>query len=415
MKTLIINAAQIATPKGKKAKYGTEMNEVEIIKNGAIYIKDGIIERIGETEKILSEVKASNDINIIDASNKAVIPGFVDSHTHFIFGGYREEEFIDRLKGIPYLELLKMGGGIMKTVTDTRNASYDELYESGLDRLKTMLMQGVTTTEGKSGYGLDKECEIKQLNVMAELNKCQPVDIVMTYLGAHAVAEEYKGNSGSYVDYMIKEVLPEIKEKSLAEFCDVFCEEGVFSIEESRKLLKAAKEMGFKLKLHADEIVPLNGAGLAAELGAVSADHLLMISDEGIESLKKSNVIATLLPCTAFCLDKPYAPARKIIDGGSAVSLASDLNPGSCFANSIPLIMALSVIHMKMTIEEALTAVTLNAAAAIDRAEEIGSLEVGKKADLLILKYPSYKFLVYNTGANIVERVIKNGEIAYEN
>jgi len=415
MKTLIINAAQIATPLGKTGVCGCHMNEISIIQNGAIYIEEGIIKKIGNSSNILKEIELSEDINIIDASGKAIVPGFIDSHTHFIFGGYREDEFIDRLNGVPYLELLKRGGGIMNTVTDTRNASYDELYKSGFERLKNMLHQGVTTTEGKSGYGLDKECEIKQLKVMYDLNMSQPVDIVNTYLGAHAVAEEYKGNSHDYVGYMINEVLPEVRKQDLAEFCDVFCEDGVFSVEESRELLLAAKEQGFKLKLHADEIVPINGAGLAADLNAVSADHLLMISDNGIASLAKEGVIATLLPCTAFCLDKPYAPARKIIDGGCAVSLASDLNPGSCFSNSIPLILALAVIHMKMTIEEALTAITLNAAAAIDRASEIGSIEVGKKADLLILKYPSYKFLVYNTGANIVEKVIKNGVMAYEN
>lgn len=415
MKTLIMNAAQIATPIGKTAKHGSQMSEIRIIKNGAIYIEDEIIKKVGTTEEVLAELNLSKEVKVINAFQKAIIPGFVDSHTHFVFGGYREDEFIDRLQGIPYLDLLKRGGGIMKTVTDTRNASFEDLYESGLKRLKNMLKQGVTTTEGKSGYGLNKDCEIKQLKVMCELNKNQPVDIVSTYLGAHAVAQEYKNNTNGYVDYMINEVLPEIKKENLAEFCDVFCEEGVFSIDESKKLLEAAQKLGFKAKLHADEIVPLNGAELAAQLKAVSADHLLMISQKGIESLAKENVIATLLPCTAFCLDKPYAPARKIIDGGCAVSLASDLNPGSCFSNSLPLIMALAVIHMKMTIEEALTAVTLNAAAALDRAWEIGSIEVGKKADLVILEYPSYKFLVYNTGANIVEKVIKNGEIAYEN
>lgn len=413
-KSVIINAAQIATPIGVKAVCGTDMNNIRIIENGAIYIEDGIIKAVGKTEAIIPMLADLSDITVIDAHGKAVIPGFVDSHTHFVFGGYRENEFISRLEGAQYLEILKKGGGIQSTVSSTRNESYAGLLESGLKRLDIMLSQGITSIEGKSGYGLDLECEIKQLKVMKELDAMHDIDIVRTYLGAHALSPEYTDNE-KYIDFMINDVLPAVKNNDLAEFCDVFCEQSVFSVEESRRLLEAAGRMGFKLKLHADEIVQTGASELAGELKAVSADHLLMISDKGIDSLRENEVIAALLPCTAFCLAKPYAPARKLVDLGCAVALASDLNPGSCFSGSIPLMLSLAVIYMKLTINEALTAVTLNGAAAIGRAEEIGSIETGKKADLVILDYPSYKFLVYNTGANIVNKVIKCGEVVYEN
>lgn len=412
-KVLIINASQIATPMGYQGKKGSDMGTLLTIDNGAIYIENGIIKDVGKTEKIKQKVDIE-DCEIIDASGKCILPGFVDSHTHFIFGGYREDEFIKRLEGAQYLDILKMGGGIQCTVNSTREASFEELYELGLKRLSGMLAQGITTVEGKSGYGLDLDCELKQLKVMKELDNNSPVDIISTFLGAHAIPIEYKDNSDEYVDYIIKEVLPRVAEEKLAEFCDIFCEEGVFSIEQSRRLLLEGQKLGLKSKIHADEIVQLGGGELAGEIGAVSADHLLMVSDEGIEKLSKNNVIATLLPCTAFCLAKPYAPARKIIDKGGAVALASDFNPGSCFSSSIPLMLALAVIHMKMTIEEAIVAITLNGAAAIDKADSIGTIEVGKKADLVMLKYPNYKFLVYHTGANIVEKVLKDGEVVYE-
>lgn len=418
-KRLIVNISVLATPVGNQALYGEKMGQLNIINDAAIYICDGIIKKVDSKETVLDYISNNennpdlNNIEIIDAENKAVLPGFVDSHTHFIFGGYREEEFIDRLSGVEYMEIMKRGGGISSTVNATRKADYEQLYRSGKDRLLSMMSQGITTVEGKSGYGLDMECEIKQLKVMRDLNKELPIDIVSTYLGGHASSDLFEDND-SYIDFMLNEVLPKVKKDNLADYCDVFCEDSVFNIEESSRLLEGAKEMGFDIKLHADEIVSLGGAVLAGKLGATSADHLLMISDEGIEALKENNVIATLLPCTAFCLDKPFAPARKIIDSGCAVALASDLNPGSCFANSVALMLALAVIKMKMTVEEAITALTLNGAAACGRADEVGSIEEGKKADLIILDYSSYKFLVYHTGTNIVHKVIKAGEICYE-
>lgn len=412
-KLLIKNASQIATPQGFEGKKGHEMKDIFTISDGAVYIEGGIIKLVGKTEEVLRKID-EKQCKVIDAEGKCVLPGFVDSHTHFIFSGYREDEFVKRLEGAEYLEILNLGGGIQSTVKSTRNSSFNELYDLGMERLKNMLSQGITTVEGKSGYGLDLDCEIKMLKVMKKLNEDCPIDLVTTFLGAHAVPIEYKNKNSEYVDYMINEVLPKIAEENLAEFCDVFCEEGVFSIEETKKILEAGQKLGLTSKVHADEIKNIGGGKLAGEIKCISADHLLMVSDEGIENLCENNVVATLLPCTAFCLNKPYAPARKMIDKGVSVALASDFNPGSCFANSIPLMLALGVIHMKMTIEEAITALTLNGAAALGKADIIGSIERGKKADIIITKYPNYKFLVYNTGSNLVEKVIKAGEVVYE-
>ncbi|WP_244834986.1 imidazolonepropionase [Clostridium sp. BJN0001] len=416
-KLLIKNAAQIVTPIGHNAKKGHDMDKLKIINNGAVYIEDSIIKKVGTTEKIENYLLKNIDQNsyeVIDAKGKCILPGFVDSHTHFIFAGYREDEFIKRLEGKEYLEILKCGGGIQSTVKDTRKISFDELYNLGKERLKSMISQGITTVEGKSGYGLDLKNEIKQLKVMKKLDEDMPIDIISTYLGAHAVPEEFKDNESGYIDYIINEVLDKVRKENIAKFCDVFCEKGVFSYKESKRLLEEASKRGFDLKIHADEIENIKGAELATEEKCVSADHLLMISDEEILMMSKSNTVATLLPCTAFCLNKPFAPARKIIDNNCAVALASDFNPGSCFSNSIPLIFALAVIHMKMTIEEAIMALTLNGAAALNMADTIGSIEEGKKADLTIIKYPNYKFLVYNTGVNIIEKVLKDGRVIYE-
>jgi imidazolonepropionase len=273
------------------------------------------------------------------------------------------------------------------------------------------MAMGVTTVEGKSGYGLDCETELRQLEAMKELNKTHPLDIVSTFLGPHSVLPEYKGKEDEFLDMMIDEVLPVVVDKELAEFADIFCEKNVFSIEQSRRFLSSARNLGLKLKIHADEIVQLGGTELAVELSMVSADHLLQASDEGIKQLAGSNVIATLLPATAFCLKEEYARARYMIDSGCSVALATDFNPGSCFTNSIPLVIALAALHMKMSIEEIISALTINAAAAVGRDDKVGSIEVGKKADIIILEYPSIHFLPYHAAVNIVETVIKNGKV----
>jgi imidazolonepropionase len=279
--------------------------------------------------------------------------------------------------------------------------------------MNRMLEFGVTTVEGKSGYGMDCDTEIKQLRAMKELDKIHPVDVVTTFLGPHSVLPQYKGKEREFIDMLLTDVMPIVKEENLAEFADIFCEKNVFEIEDSEYYLTKAKEMGFKLKVHADEIVSLGGAELAARTGAFSADHLLKASDEGIRQMAESGVISTLLPATAFCLKEPFAPARKMIDSGCAVALASDLNPGSCFTNNIPLLVALGCIYMGMTIEEVITALTINGAAAVDRADTIGSLEPGKKADIIFLKFPSIHFMPYHSTINLVETVIKNGETVY--
>lgn len=407
---IIKHAAELVTPLGQEAIFGEQMNDLKVIHDGAVVIEKGLIKAVGTTKEITGNFN-ENQYSVIDAAGKSIVPGFVDSHTHFLFGGYRPEEFLMRLNGKSYMEIMNAGGGIQNTVNATRKSSFDALFQSGMQRLDSMLSFGITTVEGKSGYGLDLNTEIKQLEVIKKLNEEHPVDVVPTFLGAHAVPAEFEGRNGVYIDFIISKVLPQVVKKHLAEFCDVFCERGVISIDLSRRLLSTAKEMGLSLKIHADEIDPLGGAELAAELKAISADHLLEASDAGIKQLAEQKVIATLLPSTAFCLNKRYAAGRKMIDQGCAVALASDYNPGSCFTDSVPLLFALACIHMKMSAEEALTALTLNGAAALNRADKIGSIEEGKFADLVILKYPSYKYLVYNTAVNIVDLVIKKGKL----
>lgn len=406
---LIKNAAQIVTPKGQAARKGAAMKDVDVYENASILIEDGKIVAVGDDPR-MKDVPADRQI---DATGKAVLPGFVDSHTHFVFGGYRPDEFLWRMEGMTYMEIMERGGGIANTMKATREASEEELITHSLDFLEKMLAFGITTVEGKSGYGMDYDTELKQLRVMRELEKRQPVSIVRTFLGAHSVPTNYKGRNDEFIDFLLQEVMPTVKAEKLAEFCDVFCEKGVFSIEESRRLLTKAREMDFKLKIHADEIVTFGGSELAGELKCTSADHLLHASDAGIKALADNDVVATLLPTTAFCLKEPYAPARKMIDAGCAVALATDFNPGSGFTNSVPLMIALAVIYMGMTAEEAITALTLNGAAAVGRADSIGSIEVGKEADLVLLQYPSYKFLPYHTGVNIVDSVVKGGKLVY--
>lgn len=407
---IIRNAAELVTVSGFKAKPGQEMSHLGIIPDGALVIEKGIIVRCGRTAEVLSGIDLSL-FEVIDAAGKAVLPGFVDPHTHFIFGGYRAEEFSWRLRGDSYLEIMERGGGIINTVAATRQASPGELFESGKKRLDAMLSFGVTTVEGKSGYGLDHDTEIKQLEVMRALDADHPVDIIRTFLGAHALPTEYRNNAEGFIDFLIEEVLPEIASRNLAEYCDVFCEKGAFSLEQSRRLLWAARERGLGRKLHADEITRLGGAELAAEMGAVSADHLLVASDQGLKAMAEAGVVATLLPGTAFCLKEPYARARFMIDQGLAVALATDYNPGSCFSGSIPLMMALATLYMGMTPEETVSAFTLNAAAAIGRARTIGSLDVGKTGDVVILAFPSLLYLPYHAGINCVEKVIKKGNL----
>lgn len=411
MKRLVITNANLYTPVGRSARKGAEMGEILHIEKAGIVIEDGVIRWVGPDSELPQQDDSADEEVYMDAIGRAVIPGFVDSHTHLIFGGYRPDEFGWRLKGDTYMSIMERGGGIQSTVNATREASEDELREKAEWFLDEMSQMGVTTVEAKSGYGLDTETELRMLRVIDALARDpeRKVDVVPTFLGAHAVPKEYAGRTAEYVDLMIREMLPQAKD--MAEFADIFTEKNVFEIEDSRRYLQAARDLGYKLKLHADEIVQLGGAELAAEMGAVSADHLLHVSDEGIRRMAQAGTVATLLPLTAFALKEPYAPARKFIDAGCAVALATDLNPGSCFSGSIPLTIALACIYMGMSVEETLTALTLNGAAAVDRADRIGSIEAGKQADLLILHFDTLSCLPYYVGMNTVDAVIKNGEV----
>lgn len=410
---IIKHATELVTVSGYAAKKGTEMSSLNIINDGALIIEEGIIKRVGKTDDILDGLDASR-FTVIDAKGKSVLPGFIDSHTHFIFAGYRAHEFSWRLSGMSYMEIMRRGGGIINSVSETQKATLEELVALGKKRLDSMLSMGVTTVEGKSGYGLDYDNEIKQLQAMHMLNKSHPMDVVATFMGAHAIPLEFKNDPDAYIDYLIAQVLPHVVKLGLAEFCDVFCEEGVFTVEQSRRLLEAARNLGLKIKIHADEMASSGGSRLAVELNAVSADHLLHISDDDIERIAVSNVVATLLPLTAFCLKEPFARARYMIDKGCAIALATDFNPGSSFSESIPLVFALATIYMGMTPEETVCALTLNAASAIDRAKTAGSLDPGKIGDLVILEFPSYLYIPYHTGVNSVEKVIKRGTIVID-
>ena len=402
--------ADIYTPLGNEAVKGTAMGRLHSIKDGEVEITDGIISYVGPT-------RSDVDSPAVDAMGRVVLPGFVDSHTHLVFGGYRPEEFMWRMRGDSYMSIMERGGGIVNTMKATREASSDELEEKTRRFIDRMAEMGVTTVEGKSGYGLDVETEMKQLEVMERINNDpeRKVDIATTYLGAHAVPPEYKDRAEEYIDMMINDVLPEVKKRSLAENCDVFCEKGVFSVEKSRRLLNAAMRLGFGIKIHADEIVTTGGAELAGELKALSADHLLHASDNGIKAMADNGVVATLLPLTAFTLREPYARGREMIDSGCAVALATDLNPGSCCSGSIPLTFALACIYMGLSVEEAITAMTLNGAAAIGCAASIGSIETGKLGDLVMLDSDTPAILPYYTGMNSVAMTVKRGKVTYRN
>lgn len=412
MSQLRIINANLSTPLGHTARRGGDMAELSHIENAGIVIDDGIISYVGPMSDMPD---VSGPYEEIDAAGNAVLPGFVDSHTHLIFGGYRPDEFEWRLKGDSYMSIMERGGGIQSTVNATRGESLDSLVDKAQWFIDRMSEMGVTTVEAKSGYGLETEAELKMLDAINELagREGQKLRVVSTFLGAHAVPAEYKGRTAEYVDMMIREMIPAAKGK--ARFFDIFTEKNVFEIEESRKLLNAAREAGFELKLHADEIVTLGGAELAAEVGAVSADHLLHVSDEGVRLMAERGVVATLLPLTAFALREPYAPARKFIDAGAAVALATDLNPGSCFSGSIPLTIALACIYMNMSIEETITALTLNGAAACGLADVTGSIEPGKSGDVVILNFDTYKSLPYYVGMNCVKTVVSQGRVFTQN
>lgn len=406
---LIKNLASLATNTGNKGKGGKEMGNIVELLYPWVLIKDGIIHKIGGEE--LQDL--AKDAKVLDGTGKTLLPGFVDPHTHLVFGGTREEEFSMRLRGESYMAIMEKGGGIKYSVRKTREASFEELFTQAEKTLKNMAELGITTVEAKSGYGLDKDTELKQLRVTKKLMETSPIEIVSTFMGAHDIPLEYKGRDREFLDFLTDEVLPVIKEENLAEFGDIFTEKNVFTVEDSRTYLKKMREAGLKLKIHADEINDLGGAALAAELSLVSADHLLKANEEGLLKMKEAGVIPVLLPLTAFSLKEEFAKARHMIDLGLPVAMGTDFNPGSCYSFSVPLMLSLGTLYMGMTPEEALTAVTLNSAAALERAERIGSIEEGKEADLILIDAPSYRFLTYHFGMNLVTTTVKKGKIVY--
>lgn len=415
---LIHSAAQLltlASPAGPKR--GAAMQDLGIIEDGAVMVADGEIIAVGTTAELRAAVQARREI---DAAGRVVMPGFVDPHTHLLFAGSREDEFELRLKGATYMEIMAAGGGIMSTVRRTRAASEEELTAEALPRLRRMLAHGTTTAEAKSGYGLTTADELKMLRVVDRLAGQQPVELVPTFLGAHAVPAEYAGRADAFVELVIEEMLPAVaayyreQERPLP-FCDVFCEDGAFSLEQSRRILEAARGMGFPLKIHVDEFQPLGGTRLAVELGAVSADHLVCTPAEEITLLARSATIAVSLPGTPFGLAHPsYTPARAIIDQGGALALATDLNPGTCYCESMPFMLALACRYMKLWPAEAISAATINAAHAIRMGHRVGSIEEGKQADIIILDLPNYRHLPYRFGTNPVQMVIKRGQVVVE-
>ncbi len=412
---IIQNARQVLTMRSdqKGPRTDVHMEDVEIIEDGAVAVSEGKIVAVGKTEEVLGQIKIDKQTKVIDAKDKIVLPGFVDCHTHPVFAGTREEEFERRIQGKTYQEIAKAGGGIKSSVRALRSKSKEELVQLTLHRLDRMLSYGTTTIEAKSGYGLSLEDEIKMLEVIAELNQIHPIDLIPTFLGAHEVPEEYEDRRSEYIELITQKMVPEVAKRKLAVFCDIFCEKGAFEIEESKQILTAAKNHGFKLKLHAEQLSALGGAKLAAELGAISADHLEFIDDEGIKMMKESGVIGVLLPGACFGLGmREYPPARKMIDQGLPVALATDFNPGSSMTESVPIIMSLSCLMMRMTPAEALVASTINSAHAVDKAKEVGSIEKGKKADLVIWNVQNYKEIPYHYGVNLVDQVIKDGRVA---
>ena len=392
----------------------TEESGLGMIQKGAVAIKKGRVFWVGKTEEISGKFSLSRDGRKIDGTGKVVMPGLIDAHTHLIFSGSRENEFEQRIQGLSYQEIAGRGGGILSTVEATRKASFDELLSLGKRRLDRMLSKGVTTVEAKSGYGLSLQSEMKILRVMKALQESHPIDIVPTFLGAHTVPKEFREERARYVNLLTEEMIPQVAQERLAEFCDVFCEKKAFTLEESRKILETGKRYGLKPKIHADQLSSGGGAELAAEINAYSADHLEYASPEGIKKMAEKGVTAVLLPGASFFLSmRKYPPARDMIAQGMAVALATDLNPGSSMTESLPMMMTMGCTMYKLLPKEVIQATTIHAARSAGREKEIGSLEVGKQADLLVLDIPNYRYLPYHFGVDHVETVIKKGRIVY--
>ena len=411
-KLIIHNIGLLSTPTGSKLRTGKLMNDIMNLSNAYIVIDKGKFFEIG-----VGEGYKSHQGKVINAKGALITPGFIDSHNHLVFAGNREQEFMRRIKGEEYLDILKSGGGILETVERTRNASFSSLYDKASKTLDKMLLLGITSLEGKSGYGLDVDTELKQLQVIKELNKNHHQEIIATYLGAHAYPNEYKENHRKYLNIILK-TLERIKVEKLAQFCDVFCEEGVFSYDESKEILMFAKALGFKTRIHADEIAPLGGGRLAAQVGCSFADHLLSTSDEDFTAMAQAGVILVILPLTSFILNKDFARARNMIDRNAALAIGTDYNPGSCPSYNILLAMQTAVIKAKLTPAEVLTAVTINPAVGLGLGCMKGTIEEGKDADFIIFNAPNLDYFFYRYGENLVsdvyikgKKLVSNGEL----
>ena len=410
---LIHSAAQLltlASPSGPKR--GNAMGNLGLIEGGAVAVRDGRILMAGPTVSVRSQIKAGQEI---DASGQVVMPGFVDSHTHVVFAGHRAGEFERRIAGATYMEIMAAGGGIMSTVRATRRAAVDDLVAQALPRLDAMLAHGTTTVEVKTGYGLNVADELKMLEAIHRLKAMHPLDLVPTFLGAHAIPAEYRGRAEVYADLVVEEMLPAFApyvEGTPPLFCDVFCEDGAFSLAQSRRVLERAKELGFGLKIHADEFESLAGTALAVELGAISVDHLVCTPPEEIEALARSETVAVALPGTPFGLgQREYTPGRAIVEASGVLALATDLNPGTCYCESMQLMIALACRYMRLTPAEAISAATINSAHAVGLGRVVGSLEPGKQADILILDVPTYQHVGYRFGGNLAVKVVKRGQV----
>ena len=402
---LIHNIGMLATPEGFEARRGADQGKLRILENAWLYLENGEIISYGDRNMPITFGEK------LDAGGRLVTPGLVDAHTHLIFGGWRQNELAMKIRNVPYLDILAAGGGILSTVKATRAATEDELTEKAKAALDEMLRFGTTTCEAKSGYGLEEKEELKQLKVIRRLNKEHPMDVIPTFMGAHALPQEFKENREGYLKLLCEEMIPAVAKQKLAKFCDVFCETGVFTAEESRRILQAGLDNGLIPKIHADEIDAIGGSQLAGEIGAISAEHLIVCPEEGIQSMAQGGTVACLLPATSFYLNSTYAPARRMIEVGVPVALASDYNPGSCPCLNLQLVMNIACLKYRLTPEEVLTGVTLNAAAAIGMADKVGSIDRTKQADLVIWDAPDLNYLCYRLGSNLVHQVIKKGEI----
>lgn len=408
--TLYYNA-RIATPRDSgKPCTGKDMGYLDIFDCGGLYVEDGRIARLGDEREVRFEL-GDREMFEVDCGNRCMVPGLVDPHTHLCFAKEREMEFGMRMAGTPYLEILRQGGGILSSVRAMADIDEEELFQKTGNRLRRTLQLGTTSIEIKSGYGLSTALELKMLLVIGRLQEEFPSDVIATFLGAHAIPENYSGRGDAFIDLLIDEMLPAVTQQGVARFCDVFCEEGVFTLAQSKRLLLAAQKMGLGVKLHADEVHDLGGAGLAAELGAISADHLLAASQENLQKMGEAGCIAVLLPVTAFSLKKEMAPARQMIEDGLAVALATDCNPGSSYCESMQFAIGLAVLQMGLSPAEALVAATLNSAYGIGIGDRVGSLTVGKQADFLLLEGESPAIFAYHQGVSVVRAVYKKGEL----